>query len=150
MAFTYNPKDASTALPADKYPASIAKCHEGVSKSSQNPMLTVSFTVYTATGGERTVKDYIVNPSTLWKLRRLAKALGKSAEFDAGTFAVEKHIGANLTLELDIQQQEGFDESNTIVGYEPKTGGADRRPTTAARDNGSVHIEPVTEEDIPF
>lgn len=152
MAFTYNSKDASGALPDGKYPASLESCEEGVSKSSGCPMLTLKFKVYTPTGGERTVSDYIVNPSTLWKMKRLAKALGKEADFKANTFQPSAHLGANLTLELDVQEDDQYGDKNNIKGYEPSAlGAATPRPKPAPVGRvAAPGGEPIQEEDIPF
>ena len=156
MAFKYNPKDASSALPADKYPASIATCEEGTSKSSDNPMLTITFTVYTPAGGERTIYDYIVNPTTLWRMKRLAKAIGKATDFEAGTFNPSDHIGANLTLDLGVQEDDEHGDKNTVRGYEPSALGAKTAPTPKAAQSRSpgnvapVGGEVIQESDIPF
>jgi hypothetical protein len=152
MAFNYNSKDASSALPEGKYPASLATCEEGTSKSSGCPMLTLTFKVYTDKGGERTVYDYIVNPSTLWKMKRLAKALGKDAEFKANTFQPADNIGANLTLELSMEEDDQYGDKNGVRGYEPSTLGSTSRvsPPKGPVTAGTAGYEPIQEEDIPF
>lgn len=145
-SFSYNPKDANSVLPEGEYEASILSVKEGTSQNSGAPMLTVTFTVY---GEDRTpqLRDWIVNPSTLWKLKKLAEALGKLDEFNGGEWLPEE--GANLRVKLSVEDDPNYGEQNRITGYladkpsgKPRT---QRKPAAA----GATHT-PISEDDIPF
>lgn len=114
----YNPADATQVLPAGDYPATLIAVEEKVSKKG-NDMLELSFKAW---GKDRhsTVFEYIVFPTFVWKLKRLARAFGAEAEFEAGTFDPEKYIQQNLTLTLDVEEQERFEPKNVIKAYGPK------------------------------
>lgn len=145
MAWKYNPKDAESCLPEGEYEATVNSVTEGESKTSGNPMLTVGFAVYPPAGGERKVNDYIVNPSTLFKMKKIARALGEEDDFKAGTFDLADHIGANLTLVLDVQQQDGFDDKNNVKDYKPLA-----RRTVASGTRKAAPAETIEDKDIPF
>lgn len=159
MSWNYNPKDASSALPEGQYPASLEACTEETSKQG-NPMLKLVFKVYPSNGGERTIYDYIVNPSTIFKLKGLAKALGRGVDFDNGSFYPGDYIGSNLDLYLTVQEDDVYGDKNQIGKYHPSSLAAKPKPAASnppaptARQVGTARpakVEPaVAEEDIPF
>lgn len=159
----YDPKDASNALPAGQYAASIKSTTEQdkdgqqlISKKSREPMQLVTFEVYQNDGPTRQVRQYFTNKSMLWLYRKLAHALGQADAFSDGKFNAQDHIGANLVLDLDVESN-SFGEQNVIVEFLPKKGGAApvaaKTGYAAAREKPTPstggHV-PVTEEDIPF
>lgn len=145
MCFDYDPNDAVMVWPEGEYPAVIESEEEKVSKSSGLPMQVVTFRVYRGTD-EMLIDDYIV-AKTLFKLKKIATALGYEEVFKAGGFQVRDHIGTNLTITLGIKPAEGkYDEANTIRGYGPKSGGDVQRSASTAAAN----YAPLKDDDIPF
>lgn len=114
----YDPKDAVLVFPAGDYPAALASCEQKMSKAG-NDMYELAFDVWQ---GERQmqVRDYVVMPQFLWKLKRLARAIGQSDAFEAGKFDPAEHIGRNLVVSLEIESRDGFDDRNLIRAYLPK------------------------------
>lgn len=150
MAWSYNPKDAASAWDAGDYEATIVKVDEGTSGSSGAPMLTVTFKVYNG-DKERTIKDYIVNPSTLFKLKKLAVAIGEGVAFGLGQFDPGDHLNANLLLTLAVEESDEYGDQNKIKGYKPLS----RQPS--AKPAGSMPVAAsaapyteITDKDIPF
>lgn len=115
--FDYDPTQASSCLPAGTYPAVISKVEEQISKAG-NPMLKLTFEAY---HGDRKqiVYDYIVNPATLYKLKQLARSLGKLADFEAKKFDAMQHQGESLVLSLK-EESDDFGDKNTVKAYKPK------------------------------
>jgi hypothetical protein len=119
MPITYNPKDAVRVWPEADYQAVLEKVEDKTSKekldgSGGNPMQVLTWTVYNDAGKTQTIQDYIVIPAALFKLRQLAIALGKRAEFDAGKFQADDQIGCNVMAHLTIEENPGFDDKNKI------------------------------------
>lgn len=122
MAFRYNPKDAVQCFQPGEYEAAVESVKEKVSKAG-NDMLEVVFKVFNG-ASEQLVWDYISNPKTLFKLKKIARAFGREQEFDAGEFNLEQHVGQVLTVELSIESDD-FGDKNRVVAYktlERKTG----------------------------
>jgi hypothetical protein len=162
--FEYDHKDAETAWPEGQYPATFLGALDGISKTSKQPMQTWTFEVYdNANDRKQTIKDY-VTPAALFKVRQLAGALNKAAEFKANKFYPEDHAGASVMLSLIIEPSDGqFDEKNKIARISAAPGTA--KPTTAAEKMLSPQPSlsskamqtvpadsqpPIKDEDIPF
>jgi phytoene dehydrogenase-like protein len=166
MAANYDPRDAVSTWPvADEtgapieYSAAVTKVEDKTSKKTGNPMEVWSVTVYGAEGDDREIKEYVVIPGATFKIKQLARALGRVAEFDAGTFHAEDHLGEMLKVHLAIEEQEGFDERNKIGKYLPASKPADgaskaERPNwqqAPPRGNSPIEEKKVFQEaDIPF
>lgn len=144
----YNPKDASQAWPAGDYEATIKSVEAKTSKSG-NEMEVVTLTVYHPEGKEQTVWDYIVNPATVFKIKKIAKALGFSAEFEAGTFQVSDCVGANMLLTLDVEEDAEYGDKNKIKNYQPSRVKARREVAAAVASTGKA-ATPLVADDIPF
>lgn len=112
----YNPKDAITALPPGPYEAILQKCDESLSKKG-NEMMTLTWKIIAGPNKSREVKDYIVSPATIYKLRNLARAMGKMVEFENASFQPGEFIGCHVTVDLGIEHSQGFDEKNVIGAY---------------------------------
>ena len=71
--FEFDPKDAEDktfiCLPAGEYEAEIVNAENKVSKSSGNAMIELQINCHATDGNAVRVFDYIVNPSSLWKVR---------------------------------------------------------------------------------
>jgi Protein of unknown function (DUF669) len=140
----YNPKDASSCLPKGEYPAVIDHVESKTSKAG-NEMDVVTFRVYPDNGREILVDDYIVNPSTLFKLKKIAVALGKKQDFEAGTFQVADHLQSNLTVLLDVEESDEFGDQNKVKGYK-----AHSLPAAAVAVGAVAKAGPLKDDNIPF
>lgn len=120
MAWNYTPKDASDCLDEGKYEAFLERVEQKTS-SKGNPMLAVIWTV-PWNGRDWRVRDFIVNPSTLFKLKLIAKAWNEQREFDEGRFDMEEHIKQPIMLHLDVQTSAIYGDQNQVVGYEASSG----------------------------
>lgn len=150
MSFAYDPADAVMVQPEGDYPAVVSGWDDKESKAG-DPMLTMMFTVYAPDGTSTEMKDYIVNPpkasgkkSMIWKLKRIAQALGQEEAFTAGTFDIAQHMGHNLTVTLKIKSQAGFDDQNVIQAYKPAGASGPKAFVPPADEKG------VDDSDLPF
>lgn len=140
----YDPKEASNCLPPGDYQATIMKAVETASKSGKE-MIVIEFKVYGP--GNRTiiVDDYILR-EFLWKLKRIATAIGRLNEFNSGEFVPEHYIGCNCTVTLDIEDSPDFGEQNRVRGC--------KSSTTRQTQNYSEPLPPPppsrNDADIPF
>jgi len=133
MGMKYNPADAVNILPAGEYEAVLAKVEDKTSKKG-NEMQVLTWQVFAADGKCVNVTDYIVNPSTLFKLKKLAKAVGRLPEFEAGAFQAEQVVDCNIIVDVGIDSQPGFDDKNVIGNYKvlPTTTPAAAKPREKA------------------
>lgn len=126
--FKYNPEDATSCLPEGEAQLVLVKVEEKQSKAG-NDMAVLTFDAFS---GERRgrVTEYVVNPTTLFKLKQIAKAFGPkaSAEFDAGTFDPSDYVESSLMAVLKVESQDGFDDKNVVKKYLPKAAGEVARP----------------------
>ncbi len=142
MALTYDPKDAVTVLPEGEYNVVLEKYEEKISKKG-NDMMVLTWKAFPADNRPPAfVTDYIVFPSLTFKLKKLAKAMGKMGEFEAKTFQPEDYVGASVKAFLKIDTQEGFDDKNAIGDYLPLAD--DAVPA------GKFAPASKKDEDIPF
>jgi hypothetical protein len=79
MPLDYNPKDAVLCWPEGHYMAELVKVDDATSKvkpdgSGGNPMQILTWNLFHQDGREQAIKDYVVGPSTTFKLRQLAIA----------------------------------------------------------------------------
>ncbi len=140
MAFKYDPKAAIDCLPAGTYDGELESVEETTSKAGK-PMLVVEWHIPHHDGRTFIVKDYIVNPSTLFKLKGIAKALSLMGEFDAGTLDLADHIGQICGLELTVESSEKYGDKNNVKHY--------REPTLEPSPSGGGG-GPTMGEEIPF
>lgn len=163
MALDYNPDDAVRVWPAGNYDATLAKVEEKVSKrkpdgSGGNPMEVWTLEVWDANGEKQLISDYVVIPSATFKIKQLAVALGKEADFKARQFQASDYIGAGFIVELVVEKQDGYDDKNRVKKYLP---GVSAEPAPAPQRPTRPQRQPVTsppfsdnqefkEDDIPF
>lgn len=119
MPVDYNPKDAVQVWTEADYDATLTKVEDKTSKvkpdgSGGNPMQVWTFEVFHQDGRTQLISDYVVIPAATFKIKQLAIALGKKADFDAGQFQADDYIGAGVIVALTIEAQDGFDEKNRI------------------------------------
>ncbi len=120
MGLPYNPKDAESCWPEGDYDAILNSSEDTVSKTSGADMEVWQIGVYHPDGREQTIKEY-VTASAAFKIKQLATALGKKADFEAGTFHAEDYIGAAFTVALSIEAQDGYDDKNRVAKFKAKT-----------------------------
>jgi hypothetical protein len=155
----YSAKDAVQPWPAGDYNAEILSVEAATSRAG-NAMEVITFALFSPGGKRRAIKDYIVNPSTIYKLKQLAIALGRKAEFEAETFQASDYIGSGVVAEVVISPgKDGFDDQNAIKKV--KAPAADAAPRPIARElrektANADHSTPFGDEpqmdpaDIPF
>lgn len=170
MPLDYDPKQAASCWPEGDYAAVLELVEDKVSKAG-NDMQVWTIRIYNDAGNERTIKEY-VTASSAFKLRQLAGALGKNAEFKAGKFQADDHIGSGFTAGIIIEAGGGeYDDQNKIGKY--KSSGTTEapsipttpRPTTRtgavagslkAKAKAQTVTSPISDdevikdEDIPF
>lgn len=132
--FEYDHRDAETAWPEGQYQAIFLGALDTTAKSSGQPMQVWEFEVYDdLRDRKQNIKDYVTKAS-LFKVRMLAAALNKSAEFKANKFYPEDHAGAAVMVSLKIEESEGFDDKNKInrISARPPGGQARSAPASAA------------------
>lgn len=112
MPLEYNPKDVANCVPAGEYDAELVKVEDKVSQTSGNPMQVWTFRVFA--DREIFVTEYVVVPQTTFKIKQLAKALGREADFNAGRFQAEEHVGAGVKLDLTVESQQGYEDKNKV------------------------------------
>lgn len=143
MAFTYNPKDAAKTVPPGSYPAELVSVVEKTSKKG-NQMLECLFRV-PYNGRDYKVYEYIVEPSSIFKLQAIAKALNRLEDFFDGTFDLSKWVGSVMTLKLKIREDKQYGDKNVIEGFSAPDGPAPITPP-APLDDGP----PTDGDEIPF
>lgn len=156
----YKPEDASSCFPLGEYPGTLANVVQTTSKTSGGDMEVWHVTVYGQDGRESTIKDYVTVPACTWKIKQLAKALGKLADFEAGRFQAEDYIGANLRVELVIEEQDGYDDKNKVKKYLPASSSGLAPPKAAMPAKFPATSRPgpevisagggISQDDIPF
>lgn len=161
MGIKYDPKNVSSkAWPEDEYHARLHNVTEGQSKTSGNDMETWFIEVFHPSGVTQNIKDYVTAASA-FKIRQLAFALDKKAEFEAGTFHAEDHLGASFMVRLKIEEDPEYGDKNKIGAYRAKkaAGAAPRSETPITDKLRERAKQPVTsplgegdfkDEDIPF
>lgn len=134
----YDPK-ATPCLPDGDYEGVIHDAKEGRSKAG-NEMVIITWKVYANSGDAIEITDYIVDHQP-WKLKRIAKAIGKLAAFETGEFRPEDYIHGSATLTLTTKEDD-YGPKNEIKVYQPL------QRTAKAAAGGTPG--PITESDIPF
>lgn len=147
MAFTYDPNaPQGDTIPAGTYMATITAAVEKTSKSG-NPMIEVKFDVYMPDGGQRTMRDWIVQ-TMAWKLGKIADAIGETEAFASGQFKSEDYVGRNLELKIEHKpdKRDGGTRAQ-ITGFAPLAGTIS---TKVAKLPGGGKDATVKDDDIPF
>ncbi|HVV74106.1 MAG TPA: hypothetical protein VHI52_21815 [Verrucomicrobiae bacterium] len=147
MPLKYDAKDAVSAWHAGRYAATLTYVEDSVSKKKSdgtggNPMQVWTFEVYNdATGKKQAITEYVVIPAATFKIKQLARALGREQEFDANRFQADDHLSESVTVELKVEQQDGFDDKNRITKILPPAGAQGRSasapPQTSAKPSAA-------------
>jgi hypothetical protein len=127
-------------FPAGEYEAEIVDIKATVSKAG-NDMLKLDIDCFSNGGKKVRVFDYIVVPSSLYKLKAICKFTG--IEFDG---AVEEQIlkGKRLMVKLKIEPEGDYPARNSIAAYVDSVDQQQPAPSAAMKP-----VEPVA-DDIPF
>jgi hypothetical protein len=148
--FTYDPKQASNAWPIKNddgrpivFDAAIKSVKEGISKKSGGEMLTISFTVWNEDGKTKTIDDYIT-AKAVFKLKQIAKALGRSAEFDAGSFDLENYVGSSVSVHLKIEEYNGEDSNKIDKVFAASTDSTPAAPSPAPSPEPPPAKQPIS------
>lgn len=151
----YDPKDANQCIPAGEYEATIKSAtkltKDGdplVSKAGE-PMQKVVFEVYTD-AGNRFISQYFTARSMIWMYKRLAQAIGQESQFKAGSFDAEDHIGAGLTLVLEVEENDQYGDQNQIKAFKPLARGGQASAQAKPSPAKSYGASPITDSDVPF
>jgi hypothetical protein len=137
MGIDYDPDDAVTAWPEGDYDAVLKDVKESTSKrkpdgSGGNPMEVWTFQVYDDAGREQTITEYVVVPAATFKIKQLAAALGRKAEFERRTFQADTHIGETVRVVLGVEAEDGFDDKNRIRKFKAREAPAPRQSAAPA------------------
>lgn len=116
----YDPKDAKKTLPPGDYEAELLSCTDKVSKTGKE-MLEVTWRLYPNDGHPPVqLRDWIVAPDSVWKLKKIAKAWGLESSFDDGSFNPADHLNSTLIVKLKVRHDDKYGEQNAIADYKPK------------------------------
>jgi hypothetical protein len=163
MPLDYSPKDAGV-WPEATYDAELMQVLDKTSKmkpdgSGGNAMQEWKVKVHRGDGATQLISDYFVPPGGTFKLKQLAKALDKEAEFEAGTFQADDHEGASFKVALIIEDGGDFGDKNKIKKYLPPNS---KPPAPTIKEQIRSRRQPVTnpigagdepqfkKDDIPF
>lgn len=118
MPLDYKKDDANKCWPEADYDAELLQVLDKVSKTSGNDMQEWKVKVMNDDGKSMTISDYFCPPGGTFKLKQLAKALGKEQEFNAETFQADDHEGAQFKVHLVIEEGDGgYPDKNKIQKY---------------------------------
>lgn len=119
MGINYDPKNVGKAWPEADYHATLTNVEDAVSKSSGDDMEVWTITVYNDAGITQTIKDY-VTAGAAFKIKQLAKALDRKADFESGKFHAEDYIGSSFLASLKIEEDDEYGDKNKIKTYKSK------------------------------
>ncbi|MCC7508618.1 MAG: hypothetical protein IT464_04530 [Planctomycetes bacterium] len=114
----YNPNDNRFLWPDGVYSAHIERAEEKKS-SAGNRMIEFTFLCFDRSLGRIRVWEHVVIPKGLWRLKRIAQAVGAMKAFESGRFSPRQYLGAHLLLELNIRRSPGYAPRNVAVEYLP-------------------------------
>ena len=151
MTFEYNPKEVKSeyaVLSNGEYECEVVGAVETVSKAG-NDMIKLVLCVFGNEGEQVRVYDYIVSPSTLWKLKSICRCC--NIEFD-GILDEQLLIGRRMRVLTKVEPERTVDgktysERNSIVKY---VSGLGKKPTDIdplVADDKDVKPLP---DDVPF
>ena len=118
--FEFNPKEAEDktfiCLPAGEYEAEIVNAENKVSKSSGKPMIELQMNCHATDGNTVRVFDYIVNPSSLWKLKSICRCCGM--DFNEGKIDEQLLVGRRMSVKLKVRPAtDKYSEKNEVFAY---------------------------------
>lgn len=147
--FRYDPAKAVSCLPEGEYEATIDKAEETTSKAG-NDMVVLELLVYDGSRSYR-LKEHIVEEN-LWKLKKIAKAVGSEEAFASGEFNPSDYVGRNLRVALTVKEDEKYGDQNQIKSCKPSGYSGELRTPPPAKSKpvaAGVAAE-SSGDDIPF
>jgi hypothetical protein len=148
--FEFDPKEAKDktfiCLPAGEYEAEIVNAENKVSKSSGNPMIELQLNCHATDGNTVRIFDYIVNPSSLWKLKSICRCCGM--DFNEGKIDEQLLVGKRMTVKLKVRPAtDRYSEKNEVIAY---LEGLSSSTPTQATNSGTLKTASVIDDNVPF
>ena len=142
MTFNYDPDKAEEknfiCLPNGDYEIEIVNVEQKVSKAG-NDMLELTINAYDEEGKKVQIFDYIVNPSGLWKLKKICDA--SSIEF-TGEIEEQNLVGISMMAKVTVRKAtDKYPERNQIADY--LTG-------IAKTESATITKQQVEDVEVPF
>ena len=154
----YDHKDATPkCFPEGQYAAVLQSVTDTTEAGEQlmskkgEEMEYLTFEVYDDQG-QRSInlRNYITKSTAAWQYKRLAAAVDDVASYEADTFSPKNHIGANVVVELEVEEYNGKDQ-NRIKKILPKQGGgAGKSAIRSGSSSTKVDASNLTDDDLPF
>ena len=153
MSFEYNPKEIKSeyaVLENGEYECEIVDAEETVSKAG-NDMIKLVVCVYGNEGEQVRVYDYIVSPSTLYKLKSICRCC--ELEFD-GILDEQLLIGRRMRVLTKVEPErtvEGktYAERNSIMKYVSGIGNKSTDNDPPVVPTVDKDVKPLP-DDVPF
>lgn len=96
----------------------IMACKQGISKSSNNPMLTLELKVWDASGIEANILDFITaTPGMQYKLKHLLQSIGLAEYYLTGSLDPDVLVGQFGECVIRIEKTEQYGEQPRIKDY---------------------------------
>ncbi len=155
----YDPKDASSAIPAGVYEATVTAVSEvdkdGRALQDKNgyDMCKVLFDIYVGDVTRKLTQYFSASPSALWRMKKMAEAVGLGDKFRAQQLQPSEFVNRNLRLTLTVKDDPTYGEQNQISAYEPTTLAArpaQARPSLVQRVVESRKPAAIEDDSIPF
>ncbi len=150
----YRAKDATNAIPAGTYEATIRSVVTSKDDGSPlvdkngNEYINVVYDVWVGEHARQLTEYHSASPTSLWKYAKLADALGARDEFRAETFDVANYVGKNLFLELTVKDHPEYGEQNRVKSYGANNSKA--KASTGVATTPKSAPAALKDDDIPF
>ena len=107
----------SLLLPAGQYVCEVISAKETVSKSG-NDMIVLQIKIYTETGSERLITDYLLD-SMEYKIRHAAEAFGLLSEYESGFLTADAMVGKAVSCKIGVQKDKTgqYGPKNIVQDY---------------------------------
>ena len=148
--FEFNPREAEDktfiCLPAGDYEAEIVNAENKVSKSSGKPMIELQMNCHATDGNAVRVFDYIVNPSSLWKLKSICRCCGM--DFNEGKIDEQLLVGRRMSVKLKVRPAtDKYSEKNEVFAYLENI--TSTTPTQSTNSD-TLKTAAVVDDNVPF
>jgi hypothetical protein len=158
----YDPKDASSAIPEGVYEATITNVVErradGTDMKDKNgyDMMRVSFDVYVGDATRKLSQYFSANPSALWRVKKMAEAVGLGEKFKAGKLVGGDLLDKNLRLTLTVKDDPMYGEQNQVKAFDASALAS--KPSQTAKPPGIIgrvsemrkQAAAIPDSEIPF
>jgi hypothetical protein len=105
-------------IPIGEYDFTVADAEEKESAKG-NPMIALKLTIHMPSGGERTVRDWLMtsSPSMEYKLRHFCQAIGMGAEYGSGEIHAEDMAHRGGRVIINQKDDEKYGVQNGVKDY---------------------------------